>query len=355
MDTFTEQMGKVLDKMGQAFLVAGYLPAALFVLAHQLFLFPLWLGNSIALFQTPVPEEGADAAWRWTYLIDQSVTALVLPLMLGVLLMALNTATIKLYEGAYGWQKRFLLWPWQWHNRRRAKELYGNLVRLKEAYTETLAELAALTKEEDALPLKQKQASLALEIQRAHDEIVQQEPAQRWPRRIRQVKPTSLGNAFAVIEEYPYERYGMEGMVFWPRLYPLLVEPYTTTLTNTKMTLDLLLHLSLLASIFGLEVVLVGLWGRLDWRWVSVAIGAWVLAYLCYKGAVSTVYSLGDTVALCFDLHRGKLWEQFGFPLPTSLEQEQATWLRLGQFLRRGEGFYYPQTLDKALEESKSG
>jgi hypothetical protein len=351
MDTLADTFGKVLEKLGQAFLVAGYLPAALLVLAHQLFLFPHWLGKTVVLLQTPVPEEGADAAWRWTYLIDQSITTLLLPLLLGVLLMALNAVIIKLYEGVHSWQQGFLLRPWQRHNRRQAQQIYGNLVALKDAYTRTLADLASLPQGESPLPLEQKRTSIEAEIERACDAIAERYSVQRLPRRPSMVKPTALGNAFAVIEEYPYERYGMDGVLFWPRLRPLLDESYAAALLNTKMVLDLLLNLSLLALVFGLEAVVIGVWSELDRVLIGAGIGAWILSYACYRGAVSTVYSLGDTITLCFDLHRRKLWEQFGFPPPRSLEEEQTTWLRLGQFLRRGEGFYYPRATPEAEKE----
>jgi hypothetical protein len=356
VDTLTEKMGDIFGKLGQAFLIAGYLPSALFILAHQLFLFPQWLGKTVALFQTPVPEEGAGAVWRWTYLIDQSVTALLLPLLLGVLLMVLNTLIIKLYEGAYRWQRGFLLRPWQRHNQRRAEELYGKLVRLKDSYTDTLANLASLPKGTDSLPLKQKRASIAWEMQRAHDEIAERSPVQQLPRRASMVKPTALGNAFAVIEEYPYERYGMDGVLFWPRLRPLLDESYATALVNAKMILDLLLNLSLLALIFGLETIIIGsVRSQPDWKLVGVGIGAWILSYFCYRGGVSTVYSLGDTICLCFDYFRGHVLEQLGLSQPGDIEAEQAVWLQLGQFLRRGEGFYYPKATSEAAQVETQG
>lgn len=345
METFAEQASKALEKLGQAFLVAGYLPAAIFVLAHQLFLFPRWLDNTILLFQTPVPEQGTDVVWRWAYLIDQTITMLLLPLLLGILLMALNTVIIKLYEGAYSWQQKYLLLPWQQENQAQAKRLYGDLVTLKEAYTATLAEQDNLPPDADVLPLEQKLASIALEIQQVHNELQQQAPVQRLPRRVAKVKPTALGNAFAVIEEYSYERYGMDSVLYWPRLRPLVDESYATTLVNTKMILDLLLHSSLLALLFGLESVIIGfVSGPIDWTLVGLGLGAWFLSFLCYQGAVSTVYSLGSTIAVCFDYFRDRILKQYNLSRPEKIEKEQAIWLQLGQFLRRGEGFYFPQT-----------
>ncbi len=342
MDTLTDKLGDILAQLGRAFLIASYLPSALFVLAHQLFFFPRWLDHSITLLQTD-SLSSASTNSDWIYLIDKGITMLLLPLLIGILLISLNTTVIKLYEGAYSWQRQFLLRPWQRRNQRRAKELYGNLVTFKKAYTQILADLTYLPAEANRLQLEQDRGSIELKLQEEHDKIETQSPVQRLPRRTSIVKPTSLGNAFAVTEEYSYERYGMDGMLFWPRLRPLLGESHVTTLINTKMALDLLLNFSLLALAFGLEAILVGVWSTADWSLIGAGFGMWILAYVCYKGAVSTVYSLGDTIALCFDLYRSELWEQFGFPPPKTLNEEQTTWLQLGQFLRRGEAFYFPE------------
>jgi len=356
MNTFAEQASKALEKLGQAFLIAGYLPAAIFILAHQLFLFPRWLGKTVLLFQTPIPEQSTNAAWSWTYLIDQTITLLLLPLLLGILLMALNTVIIRLYEGAYSWQQRFLLLMWQQNNETQAELLYGDLVKLKEAYTARLAERAALSPEDDAVPLERELASIALEIQYAHAELQKQAPVQRLPRRVAKVKPTLLGNAFAVAEEYPYERYGIDSVLFWPRLRPLVDEAHATTLVNTKMILDLLLHTSLLALVFGLESAIIGAaGGPIDWALIGVGMGAWLISYLCYQGAVSTVYSLGNTIAVCFDYFRGRVLEKYGIARPTDIHAEQHVWLQLGQFLRRGEGFYFPPSVRPEKTEPGQG
>ena len=337
METLTEKLGDVLKELGRAFLVAGYLPAAVFVLAHQLFLFPRWLDGRVSLFTVP-----GDETWAWVYLVDQALTLLVLPLTVGILLMGLNTFIVRLYEGSFRWQRGFLLWPWQRRNERRVEALYGELMALKRADQQVLIDLNKVSTGQDRTALEQKRASLALELQREHEAIEARVAHQRLPHRKEKVKPTALGNAFALIEEYPYERYGMDGTLYWPRLRPLVAEQHAAALVNGKLTLDLLLNLSLLAGVFGIEAIVVGLVGSVDWGVIAAGGGALVLAWVCYRGGVSTVRSLGDTIALCFDFFRGALADPYGLDRPADLEAEQAMWLRLGQFLRRGESFYFP-------------
>jgi hypothetical protein len=163
------------------------------------------------------------------------------------------------------------------------------------------------------------------------------------PRRAERIKPTALGNVFASMEEYSYERYGMDGVLYWPRLRPLLDEDYSNLLINTKMILDLFLNLSLLTFIFGVEIVnMLLVRGKPDWTLLLIGLGVLGVGYVFYRGAVQTAYSLGTTVALCYDYFRTRILEKFGLVKPDDIEAEQTLWLQLGQFLRRGEGFYYP-------------
>jgi hypothetical protein len=354
MDMLSEQLSGITERLGKTFMVAGYLPALLFVVAHQLLLFPSWQVTSGFLMQTPAPEEGASAAWRWTYFIDQTLTILLLPLMLGVLLMGLNTVIIKLFEGEFRWQQKFLLRPWQQRSLRRQQDLFGDLAPLKEAYTQVLADLADLPPRADDTALQQKRVSLALALQQRHNQTGP-DPV-RLPRRPDRVRPTRLGNGFAAMEEYAYERYGMDGVLFWPRLRPLLDESYVALLVNSKMVLDLLLNMALLAWILALELGAEAVAKRpWDGGLLAAAVAGLLLGYFAYQGAVQTVYSLGDTVSLCFDFFRDRLTKQFGMTLPPQIEAEQVQWLRLGKFLRFGEGFYYPEGGQQgAMNESEA-
>lgn len=350
METLANQLSAIPEKLGKSFLLAGYLPALLFVLAHQIVFFPRWQNHTAYFFKLNLPEESGGNAWSWIYAIDQTITLLLLPLILGIVLMALNSLIIRFFEGIYPWQQRFLLRYWQRRNEQQHHQIYGNLPVLKQEYTKVLAKLAQLPPETDKKELEQQHSSLALELQAHHDKIPPLH--EQLPRRLERVKPTSLGNIFASAEEYPYERYGMDGVLYWPRLRLLVDEEYSTMLVNTKMILDLLLHLSLLALIFGVESSITILYGgNLDRTWLLIALGALCISYLFYRGAVQTAQSLCTIVELCYDFFRDRVLEKFGLSRPDTMDAEQALWLQLGQFLRRGEGFYYPN--QHRLQEQK--
>jgi hypothetical protein len=58
---------------------------------------------------------------------------------------------------------------------------------------------------------------------------------------------------------------------------------------------------------------------------------------------VSNTRTLGALTNACWDFFRDALAKEFGLTKPDSLLEEQRMWLRLGRFLRTGEGFFFPQ------------
>ncbi len=66
------------------------------------------------------------------------------------------------------------------------------------------------------------------------------------PTHLDQMMPTRLGNILRAAEIYPYERYGIDAAVIWPRLRPLLKPEAMAPLEDRKTTLALMLSMSLL-------------------------------------------------------------------------------------------------------------
>jgi hypothetical protein len=185
---------------------------------------------------------------------------------------------------------------------------------------------------------------IAGKIQEIHERIEEQQPVQTVPFQASYARPTALGNAFAIFEEYPFHRYGIDGVLFWPRLRQLVDDQLLSALDNQKMFLDFQVNLATLALIFALEAVVVGAANLTAGWWIAAGL-ALLVARLAYSAGVRVVRTMGTLVITCFDFYRGKLLEQFGLPQPTNLYEEYKTWLRLGAFLRRGEPLYWPGDL----------
>jgi hypothetical protein len=73
----------------------------------------------------------------------------------------------------------------------------------------------------------------------------------QYPLSRNQVKATRLGNILRASERYPYDRYGADAVLVWPRLYPLLPESVITSIAQAREALEFLLVLSALATAFG--------------------------------------------------------------------------------------------------------
>ncbi len=302
-------MRDIAGTLGRFFFIAGFIPALAFLFAADLVILPRLLGGqhlvNVELFGIP------------------GVVTVLGSILLGFLLLALNTPIIKLYENGFfvsGWLKR--------RNRERCLARYTALMARREAYQQTMEQGQDL------------EAAIA-KLEAVHRRLEALETTQRLPHHPDYVMPTDLGNAFGVMEEYPYERYGMDAMVYWPRLSGILSEEVRAQIADLKTTADLALNLSLLSGLFGLGSLGVGIWILGVWELACGGL-ALVAAYGLYRAAVGSTRELGEVVMSSFDLFRGALREGYGLPQPDSLSAERRLWLLLTGFIRRGEEFYFP-------------
>jgi hypothetical protein len=139
-------------------------------------------------------------------------------------LMALNTPIIKLYENGLvvsGWLKRRNLGQYQ--------QRYAALAARRKAYRQTLEAGHKTSKVNRDPELEETVAKL----EGVHEAIeTKYGSRQCLPHDSASVMPTAIGNAFAVIEEYSYEHYGMEAMVYWPRLVAVIPQDYASQIAD---------------------------------------------------------------------------------------------------------------------------
>lgn len=333
----TDEIQGVVSSIGRAFLFASYLPAALFFALNEFVLLPAVGVDPASQFGSLLPEGALSVA--------DLIMALVAPFFLAILLVSMNTSIIKFFEGLFPWQRRFLLRPLQRANERWSERNYGELGKLRREYRELLSGPPGVLSDEGGMPAAKAERldELANRIQRMHERVEGENPEQTHPFRPRYNRPTALGNAFAVFEEYPLDRYGMDAVLYWPRLRQVVDDQLLGALDHQKMLLDFQLNLSLLGLILGLVGVVLGILQQ-TWIWGLLAAVALMLARLSYSAAVRVVRSMGTLVNTCFDLYRTKLLEALGLSRPDTFYEEFVMWLRLGAFMRRGEIFYRPQS-----------
>lgn len=173
------------------------------------------------------------------------------------------------------------------------------------------------------------------------------------------VLPTELGNVLRSAERYPgdTERWGLDAVFWWPRLYLVIPDSARQQVDGTRTTLDQMVVLATLASLF--SVTSIGFAGSTPVAvWLPCAGGALALGYLSYRAAVSAAVVFGELVRSCFDLYRGPLLDSLGWDQPATWADERALWQTLQQQLyRRGTSEDSPVLIGPRRQQSspKSG
>lgn len=160
-----------------------------------------------------------------------------------------------------------------------------------------------------------------------------------YPTNTKEILPTALGNRLRAAEQYPQTHYGLDGIIVWPRLWPLLPDPVQEAITSSRQALDEAVRL------FGWGL-LTALWGL--WAWWAVPLGLG-LAVAAWFRALHTAEVYGDLIRTAFDLHRFALYEALRWPPPSDSDTERAYGEQLTAYLFRGllpepVKFVHPQT-----------
>jgi hypothetical protein len=145
--------------------------------------------------------------------------------------------------------------------------------------------------------------------------------------------PTRLGNALRSGERRAGERYGWSTVHAWRRLYPGLPEPLAVAYRSARDAVDT-------AAIFCLVfVIIAALTAAAFYRdpalwWVPVLCG--LLAFVSYRGAVTTALLQGVIQHVAFDRNRFELLEALHFELPDTPGEENELAKKVSRFLANG-------------------
>ncbi|MFH8464349.1 hypothetical protein [Streptomyces sp. NPDC017991] len=135
---------------------------------------------------------------------------------------------------------------------------------------------------------------------------------------------TELGNALLRGERLSGDRYGLDIMSTYWRIYPFVSERLHSAVTQQ---LDLIAATASLCVSLGLcTAATLPLILRLD-AWALLPLLPAVMAVLAYRGAVAAALSLADLLCSVFDLHRFDLAKAFRYKLPV----QNAEFVRMNQ------------------------
>jgi hypothetical protein len=114
------------------------------------------------------------------------------------------------------------------------------------------------------------------------------------------LRPTALGNVLAAIDDSAGRTYGLDAVIAWPRLYPVLGEPTRSLVDDRRDTLDAAVRLAATMAVtaFAALILLV----RSGW-WALLALIPLAVAALAYNAAVQAALAYAETVQVAFDLY----------------------------------------------------
>jgi hypothetical protein len=334
----SETVSESVKYLGQGFLLAYYLPALVFVLAHFYVLIPasIWSlhPSQSAASKLTLPLIGEIDLSSW-------VNSLLWSLIVGISLFVLNNTLIRSFEGKPRWLKDGLLSRLTRRNQKECQKLYGRLISLRKKYLEMISNQKPQTIPQDSLL-----ESLRLEIENEHKKIEESKYQQTLPHNVERVCPTSFGNAYAIAEEYPYEHYGADSVLLWPHLRALMQEKaasHSLRLTQQKTVLDLSINFAFLAGLLTVETILILVFSGYKYPLPILTGVAFILTVSFYHASVAAIQGLGGLIKISFDYYRGLVLQTFNLRTPDNLSEEKTVWLKLATFIRRGDAFYFPE------------
>ncbi|MBE9100212.1 hypothetical protein [Vacuolonema iberomarrocanum] len=174
----------------------------------------------------------------------------------------------------------------------------------------------------------------ALEDLAALEEELRQFPSDRD-----RLMPTRLGNLLRAAESRPGEKYGLDAIICWPRLWLLLPDKVKQELQTARADLNTAARLWLWGVLFILWVFM--------GAWWPVLVGGSV-AVFSYNWMLQAAEIYGSLLESAFDLHRMALYAALHFPLPTHPAEEQVMGKAVTEYLWRGSDrpqpeFRYPK------------
>lgn len=250
--------------------------------------------------------------WHWLTTLKPEYATLLffsflfLASLAAMLVKSMTTPTLKFLEG-YGWP--------QWTIRKAFKQKSEERMKclLEKALDETGINFAKLNAVERHEYHKLDQKCMHLPETDA-------------------LMPTRLGNLLRSFEQKPQERYGLDAIICWPRLWILLPAELQTELTEARNALN--------------DAVQIWIWGLLflvwtSWSWWALLVSGFVM-WAAYHWMRQAALIYGQLVQASFDMYRHSLYKALRWPLPQNPAQEAEEGKKLTAYLWRGAMGDYP-------------
>lgn len=311
---FTSLLGELKGWFGRAFLLAVWLPVFVFA--------GLGLAVYLAGAGRLASVAGAWAQWDADEKIILSAEFLVAVTLVAYALDFAQVLITRLFEGY--WAELPLLRPLGDWRRRRYRSEVERLDKRLEKLSERIPALEERSR--DSAPLR---AELNVIVERR---LLRFPP----PDYEEHLMPTRLGNLYKAAEIYPYDRYGLDSVIGWPRLREVLPDKFVERLQEVKTAVDFLLLFSLLSTLFSLLSVPYLLARGAQGSLVLACAAGLPLGWLSYRAALSPAQAYTELIKVAFDMHRRALLKALGLRPPDTLDKEKMLWRGISEFIYRG-------------------
>ena len=327
-----------IKELGRSYIISSLLPAAFFCLI------------CLMLFQGFIPEDYfVDLADTNVAVLGQWLLMSIVPIWIGFLLFSSVDWVVKLFEGYYF--PSFLKALLNFYNRRRLQKQAKSYYEIQEILKKPVSKRT----KDDRETFKKNRDT-------AFQEISELEIETPLPHNL--IMPTRLGNVLKASEIYPQDRYLIESIAVWPRLFSLLPPKFLGDMEEKNNHLMFLINstfmlyiagaLCIVTSVVGniimackganfcdlinsLDLVQKGFSATSPLMYGLFSIVLFGFGYVLYRIAVNAAYDFGLFFKTGFDLYRLELIKQLNHQLPKNLEEERNLWLDISKFFNTGE------------------
>jgi hypothetical protein len=254
------------------------------------------------------------------------IYAVVLSLILAYNLVAINRPLIVLLEGYYFPLGSISWLTWRQIKKRRNLEACINKIAALERSLDA-------HKREHPEKFTDSERKRAIELQNKRGRRLRR-LVNNFPDGEEHVLPTRFGNVIRAFEVYPRVMYGIDSIPGWYRLSRVMDKTSEEQTSSDKALVDYYVNLVYLSFAILPFIIIRGLhdlyvFSGVDWlqfalsRWWQPAafLGALVLAWVFYNGAVAAALGWGAQVKADFDVYIDDLARKLGYepPLPKDL------------------------------------
>ncbi|TFE31150.1 hypothetical protein E0F15_10260 [Frankia sp. B2] len=139
---------------------------------------------------------------------------------------------------------------------------------------------------------------------------------------------TRTGNILRAAERRPTDKYGLDTIICWPRLWPLLPDTHRTDLAAARTALDTAATITLWALLFAATGGLYTL--------LAIPAGLAVATITVTVVIPARAQAFGELIEVAFDTHRTQLYTHLRWPLPHTPAEEKPAGQALTAYLWRG-------------------